>query len=392
MTKHLTLQGDWPHHPGTVAVMAMLAEGKHGAWFVGGCVRNDLLGQPVADIDITTDARPERVMELAEAAGIKAVPTGLAHGTVTLVAHGLPHEVTTLRRDVTTDGRRATVAFTTALAEDAARRDFTMNALYATADGTVLDPNGQGQADLAARRLCFIGSAPDRIREDYLRILRFFRFHAWYADPEGGLDAEGLAACAAGIDGLAQLSRERVTAEMLKLLAAPDPAPATAAMAQTGVLTALLPGANADMLTLLTGLEQATGAAPDPIRRLAALGGPDATQTLRLSNADAKRLALYRTELAATTAPGALGYHHGAHAAQDILLLRGLISERPPAPDEFTAATRGAQAEFPVVARDLMPEHSGPALGQRLKALEERWIASGFALSKSDLLRPQDPA
>ena len=383
----MKLAADWLDLPGTRAVMAALTGGGHGAWFVGGCVRNALLDQPVSDIDITTDARPERVIALAEAAGIKAVPTGIDHGTVTLVADHRPYEVTTLRRDVTTDGRRATIAFTDRLEEDAARRDFTMNALYADAEGLVLDPTGEGLADLAARRLRFIGAPEDRIHEDYLRILRFFRFHAWYADPEGGLDAEGLAACAAGLDGLDRLSRERVGAEVKKLLAAPDPSPAVAAMAQTGVLTRALPGAEARLLPILVALETT---APDPIRRLAALGGEEVADRLRLSRADAARLKTLRDEMGKATPPAALAYAHGAEIARDILLLRAALFETPPDPASEAQIAQGTTAQFPVKPADLMPRLQGPALGAALKGMEARWIASGFTLSRAQLLADAD--
>lgn len=375
----MRLQAAWLTDAGTVAVFEALQ--GHGAWFVGGCVRNGLLGHPVADIDVCTELLPEHVMELAQEAGLKAIPTGIDHGTVTVVADGTPFEITTLRRDIETDGRHASVAFTRELAEDAARRDFTMNALYATLDGTVLDPNGAGLADLAARRLRFIGDASARISEDHLRILRFFRFHAWYADPAGGIDPDGLAACAQGVEGITKLSRERIGAEVKTLLRAPDPAPAVAAMDHAGVLAAVLPGADAPTLTVLTGLEG--DLAPDAIRRLAALGGN--ADNLRLSKAEAKKLALFREEMGKLTPPGALGYHHGAAAARDILLLRGLIAEQPPGADAFRLAEQGAQALFPVKAADL-PALQGKALGDHLKVLEARWIASNFTLSKAELL------
>jgi len=221
------ITADWITNPATRAVCAALAVDGGQVLFVGGCVRNSLLGLAVADIDIATDLEPELVMKLARDAGIKAIPTGLDHGTVTLVKDGLAHEVTTFRKDIATDGRRAVVAFSTNIEEDAARRDFTMNALYARSDGTVIDPLG-GMTDLVARRVRFIGQASDRIQEDYLRSLRYFRFHAWYGDAEAGFDPDALTAIAANLDGLAQLSRERVGSEMLKLLTAPDPAPSVA--------------------------------------------------------------------------------------------------------------------------------------------------------------------
>lgn len=387
----MILSAEWMDHPGTHALFDALEAGGHGAHFVGGCVRNGLLDAPVDDIDITTDARPETVVALAEAAGLKAVPTGIDHGTVTIVAKGKPHEVTTLRRDVATDGRRATVAFSTSLEEDAARRDFTMNALYATRAGVVLDPTGQGLDDLRARHLRFIGTPEDRIREDYLRILRFFRFHAWYADPAQGLDPGGLAACAALAEGIETLSRERIGAEMRKLLSAPDPAPATASMAQAGVLMRALPGATATLLPVLVHLE--AGLATDPIRRLAALGGEAPDTALRLSKADTRRLAVLRDRMASAMGAAELGYRHGAKVARDILLLRAAQFEHPMDDTALAAARTGAAAVFPIKPADLMPRFTGPALGEALARLEADWIAEGFAPDRDSLLqRLGDPS
>ena len=236
----MRINADWIRAEGLQSVMGLLTVAGHQAFLVGGCVRNALISQPVADIDIATDAVPERVVALAEQAGHKVVPTGIDHGTVTVIAGGEVHEVTTFRRDVATDGRRATVAYATDLADDAARRDFTMNALYADASGQIYDPLG-GLPDLLARRVRFVGDAAARIKEDYLRILRFFRFHAWYGDPGRGIDAEALAACAEHANGISRLSCERVGHEMRKLLAAPDPAPSVAAMHSAGILQQVLP-------------------------------------------------------------------------------------------------------------------------------------------------------
>lgn len=378
----MKLTGDWIGHPGTQALCAALEDAGFRALFVGGCVRNTLLDEPVGDIDIATDAMPETVSDIAETAGFKVIPTGIDHGTVTVVAEGRPHEITTFRRDVETDGRRAVVAFSSRIEEDAQRRDFTMNALYADRTGKVTDPL-HGLPDLEARRVRFVGDAETRIREDYLRILRFFRFHAAYGDPEGGLDPEGLAACAALSAGLETISRERITAELRKLLAARDPAPSVAAMAQSGVLARVLPGADARALAPLIHLDEAEP--PRWLRRLAVLGGE--TDALRLSKAEARDLVALRTAIGSTDTPAALGWRLGEPLAIDAILARAASFGTYPPEDWQTEVHRGARARFPVTAADLMPALQGEALGSRLKALESRWLASDLRLGKDDLLK-----
>jgi poly(A) polymerase len=375
----------WITAPASRRVVSVLTAAGHGAWFVGGCVRNALLDMPVADVDIATDASPERVVRLAEAAGLHVVPTGIDHGTVTVIANGSPFEVTTLRRDIETDGRRATVAFGTDLSEDAHRRDFTMNALYATPEGDIVDPVG-GLPDLRARRLRFIGRPEDRIHEDYLRILRFFRFHAWYADTAQGFDPDALAAIAATLDGLDRLSRERVGAEMLKLLGAVDPAPEVAVMDRLGVLARALPGADATALAPLVHFEDATGLAPDPLRRLAALGGDDPADALRLSRADDRRRAAIRAAALDGMGTAEAAWRHDAATARDIVVLRAAFTGSAPAPDSEARISHGAAARFPIRAADLMPGFEGPALGAELARLEAAWIASDFAMDRAALL------
>ena len=376
----MQVSGAWLDAPATQRVLGLLSGAGHKALVVGGCVRNALMGVPVTDVDIATDALPQTVIALAQASGVRAVPTGLAHGTVTLVVDGRGHEVTTFRRDVQTHGRHATVAFSTTPEEDAARRDFTMNALYAHADGTVIDPLG-GLADLKARRVRFVGDATTRILEDYLRILRFFRFHAQYGDPQAGLDAEALAACAAGAEGIDRLSAERIGAEMRKLLAAPDPGPAIAAMVQSGVLARVLPGADAQALGVLVDLE--AGLAPDWLRRLVVLGG--ATTRLRLTRAEDRALVKLRDAIATPQGAAELGYRLGAELGRTALLARAALLETPPAPHWHSDVQRGAQARFPVRASDL-PHLEGAGLGAELHRLEARWIASDFSMSKRTLL------
>lgn len=371
--------------PGLQRVLAVLVDAGHQALLVGGSVRNGLLNAPVTDFDVATDARPDRVMDLADAAGIKAVPTGIDHGTVTLVADHTPVEVTTFRRDVATDGRRAVVAFSEDVAEDAARRDFTINALYARADGHVVDPLG-GLPDLWARRVRFIGRAEDRIHEDYLRILRFFRFHAWYGDPEAGFDADEVAACADGIDGLGRLSRERIGHEMMKLLAARDPSVSVSILARIGGLAVVLPGAMPDALGPLVHLEQDLDLPPDPVRRLGALGAEDAGRDLRLSKPDARRATLLAGLARGDMSPPEAGYRHGGQDGWDAMVIRAALMGQLVDEGIHGAVLQGAAAEFPLRAADLMGRFKGRDLGTALARAEAAWIASGFALDRDGLL------
>jgi poly(A) polymerase len=379
------LKGPWIDSAATQSVMAMLTDAGFEAWFVGGCVRNALMGVPVSDIDITTNARPERVIELARAAGLKAIPTGIDHGTVTVVAAGVPYEITTFRRDVETHGRHAVVAFADTVSEDAHRRDFTINALYASADGTVTDPLG-GLEDLKARRLRFIDDPAQRIQEDYLRILRFFRFHAWYGDDEAGMDADGLAACAEFAGGIESLSRERVGAEFGKLLRAPDPGMALAAMEQSTVLSRIWPGGSVRALLPLLHLETLSGVAPRGMRRLVALGGVAEPADLRLSKKQCKQVALLRELINAGQGAAEMAYRFGADTAWDVTLLGAAMIETPVATDAGDQIALGQVATFPVRAADLMDQFQGVALGDELRRLEARWIKSGFELGRDALL------
>ncbi len=373
-----TINAPWLHGPAR-AVCKMLEDAGHQAWFVGGCVRNALIDAPVSDLDVSTDAHPEKVIELANGAGLKPVPTGIDHGTITVVSDGMPIEVTTFRRDVATDGRRAVVAFADTMEDDARRRDFTMNAIYCDIRGQVADPLN-GLPDLHARHVRFIEDPATRIKEDYLRILRFFRFYAWYGDPAGGIDADGLAACAMYADGIDGLSSERITAEMIKLLSAPDPSLAVASMGRSGVLMHIAAGAAPDVISVLVHLEQSLGILPDPIRRIAALGGE--RDSWRLSNKmqsaiDARMADLPLVEIA---------YLYGADAATDRYLIEQASMTQPADADRIAVFTNAAAQEFPLKAADLMPGLQGAALGNALKSAESKWIASEFTLTKGDLL------
>ena len=372
----------WLENPHAQAVFALLEGAGYQALAVGGAVRNTLFGLPVSDVDISTDALPEVVMDLAKNAGLKAVPTGIEHGTVTLVSDHEPFEITTFRKDLDTDGRRAVVAFSTDILDDAKRRDFTMNALYADARGTIIDPL-KGLPDLQARHLRFIENAFARIEEDYLRSLRYFRFYALYCDPMQGPDMEAIAAISANLDGLESLSRERVGAEMRKLLSADDPAPALAMMAQTGVLARVLPGADPQFIAPLIEVEQ--GQPVRWLRRLVALGGESVGERWRLSRAEARQINDIRAAMQMPSLVEA-GYKYGAPTAIDALLVQcasiGTYAE-PAVIEKIKAA---AKEVFPFKAADLMPRFSaGPALGAELKRLEALWVGSGFSLDKAAL-------
>lgn len=344
------------------------------ARFVGGAVRDSLLRHAVADIDLATPLSPETVIARVRASGFKPVPTGIAHGTITAVLPDGPVEVTTLRRDVSTDGRHAVVAFTDDWREDAARRDFTMNALYADPEtGALFDYFG-GLDDLKAGRVRFIGDPLQRIAEDHLRILRFFRFHARFGQ---AIDEAGLAACTARANDLMALSRERIAAELLKLLVAAQAVPVVALMVERGILRAVIPEIDADgaqRLAILAEREQAAGVAPDAIRRLAALLPAQAAEAvgarLKLSNADRKRL------IAATAGTGeegarALAYRIGVAGAIDRLLLAG---------DSIDAVRDWAPPALPLTGGALVARGigKGPEVARLLRQVETQWIAEGF--------------
>ncbi len=379
----------WLTAPATRAVMAALeaAGGPGCARFVGGCVRNALIAAPVADIDIATTLKPEETDRAIRAAGLKSVPTGIAHGTVTAVSERQPFEITTLRRDVSTDGRNATVAFTDDWAEDAARRDFRLNALYADGEGRVFDPTGEGLADAEAGRIVFVGDPETRIQEDYLRILRFFRFFAWYG--RGEPDGAALAACRALAPGMSRLSAERVSKELMTLLAAPDPRVAMAAMTDAGVLAQILPEAAHGPL-----FEAVARLSPDPVIRLMTLFPADerlvreVSTRLRFPNATRDRLAA-----AAAAGPAvslsmsdpevrAAVYRHGGRAVADALHRRWAENPAGTADAQrlLTLAEAWRRPSMPVGGRDLarLGVEPGPETGRLLKAFEDGWIADDF--------------
>lgn len=396
-----TLAGSaWLEQPETRAVLAALAHARHDARIVGGTVRNALLGEPVTDIDIATTARPEQTMAAAAAKGLHAIPTGLSHGTVTIVVNHVPFEVTTLREDKETFGRHARVEFTADWAADARRRDFTINALYCDAAGTIHDPLG-GLADLAARRIRFIGEARARIREDALRILRFFRFNARYSS--GAVDAEGLKACAAERQLVDKLSAERVRAELMKLLEAPGAASIIALMAAHGFLLPILGRApRFGLLARLAAQDEARQRPADPIVRLAVLAmaveedRDYLAERLRLSREEARALVVIDPSLMALVALDDAGRRRALYAigAEDWRrrVLAGAATAESPAElaawDKFAALPAAWRVpKFPLAGRDALALGltPGPAIGAMLSEIEAEWIAGDFAADETTL-------
>ena len=404
MSETLPIQ-PWMTHPATVAVMDALARagGEEAARFVGGCVRNALLGRDVGDIDIATTLAPDAVTAALKSAGLKAVPTGIAHGTVTAVAMGRPFEITTLRRDVETDGRHAVIAFTTDWSLDAARRDFRFNALYADRAGRLFDPTGAGLDDLRAGAVVFVGDAAARIAEDALRIPRFFRFLAWYG--RGEPDAAALAACQEHRALVRDLSAERVTKELLTLLAAQDPRAAVRLMARTGVLELILP--EADELTrfeAMVKIETEMLFSEDALLRLAALlpGDPavgEATaRRLRLSNSQRGRLTQAldgEPPLVSWMSPRQTRqavWHLGADVFCDRVMLAWAGSERPASTTQWRALLAMAQSwprpSFPLTGEEVVAAGvpRGPLVGKVLREVESWWIDNDFIDDKLSLV------
>ncbi|PCI05766.1 MAG: CCA tRNA nucleotidyltransferase [Hyphomicrobiales bacterium] len=387
-------------------VLLILSKDGEQARVNGGAVRNAIMGEPISDVDISTTLLPEDVIERLEAKGMKVIPTGIEHGTVTVLTDGHHFEVTTLREDIATDGRHAMVEFGRDWKLDAMRRDMTMNALYCDINGKVYDPLG-GYEDLMARRVIFIGDADERIREDYLRILRFFRFFAWYGTMRP--DAEGLKACARLKGEIKNLSVERVWAELKKLLAAPDPSRALLWMRTAGVLTAVLPESGKwgiDRIHGLVRMEKELKWDFDPVLRMMSIL-PVSTEVaiglskrLKLSSKEAKRLLLWSQcslpdVKISENEFSKLLYRSSPRAMKDTLkleLARIATYDKDGPMEEikflFAQAQKWQRPDFPVQGKDLLAQgfKEGAELGLKLAGLEEMWVESDFTMSKSDLL------
>ncbi|MBC8716987.1 CCA tRNA nucleotidyltransferase [Ochrobactrum sp. Marseille-Q0166] len=414
-TVNISDQANWLRSKPLQSLFAALNRDGGEVRVVGGAVRNTLLGTKVSDVDLATTHLPQETVRLAKEAGFKPVPTGIEHGTITVVVQGQPFEVTTLRKDIETDGRHAKVAFGTDWKADAERRDFTINALYATADGNVIDYVG-GLADIETKTLRFIGDAEQRIREDYLRILRFFRFFAWYGT--GRPEADGLRASARLKDGLNQLSAERVWSELKKLLSAPDPSRAMLWMRQSGVLNIILPESEKWGIDAIHGLvrtEADLNWQVDALLRLESIVPPDAARMselgkrLKMSNAERARLEAWARAdvIRSETSEQALKkliYRGSSQAVADRIRLAYASARQEAAASDEAMIRAGAYSRlldavekyeplvFPVTGGDLLALglEKGPGLGEMLRDLETLWIDSGFSLDREALLDKLD--
>ncbi len=379
---------DWAKTKGGRAILAALGADDGVSRLVGGVVRDALLGHQVMDVDIATMLTPDMVIKRLKKAGVQAVPTGIAHGTVTAVTDDIHIEITTLRRDVSTDGRRATVDYTDDWREDAARRDFTINALYADMkSGEVFDYFG-GLDDLKARHVRFIGDPLERIAEDHLRILRFFRFFARFGSDEP--DVGALSACAARARDLMSLSRERIRDELLKILGLPDPVPTVRIMLEHGIFAAILPevdGAGVDALATLVASEVRLGAAPASLRRLTALFPDDAKllgslgARLRLSRREAKHVVALADRSGKDVPVAEDAYWRGKAAMTDRLLLGGGTAE------DYARLLAWEKPKLPISGRDLIARGTpaGPEVSKRLGKFEKAWVAAGCPMDADAL-------
>ncbi len=376
------LTDNWMNNSTAQAFLQAAEAAGFGAYFVGGCVRNALLGLPVNDLDLATNARPEQVIALAQSLHFKPIPTGIEHGTITVVNGQETLEITTFRKDVETDGRHAVVAFANTLVDDAKRRDFRMNALYADRRGNVIDPVG-GLEDIEAKRIRFVGAADARIREDYLRIIRLFRFAAQLGFGAKGIDPDAIAASRLLAGGLSHVSIERQTSEFMKLLSALDPSDVLHCMHDAGVLEQIVPDVQFEALLHFIENEEVAL----PLGRLAAATHAQKEVSLRLSKRDAGVVQKAKDLLLTDQCLREFAYRNGADLAELALRVASAKQGVACSSAQLAKIKLAAEQSFPVSAQDLMPKLAGKALGDMHKKLELDWINSGFQMSRTELLQ-----
>lgn len=377
----------WRSNETVNAVLDGVQEFGKKIYFVGGCVRNELLGKDVAetDIDFATTAEPDEVVALAEAKGWDIRTTGKLFGTVMVIVDGTSFDVTTFRKDLQTFGRHAVVEYSEDIVEDAKRRDFTMNALYVDRNGILMDPL-DGRHDLRNGIVRFIGNAEERIREDFLRMLRYFRMHAHYSKDKATFDDAALEAIKLCAPYVVVLTKERIGREIRRLLEADDPSSCLIKMEEVGLLQEFLPGSSTDAIGQLGKIQSTLGKKASPSAWLALMRTRDAAEELRLSRPEEKKIKQISEHSASTETAAALASRLGEDLAVDIVLTRAAIRNEIPESEVLKTAKRAASANFPIKAQDLMPDFVGPELGAELERLRSRWVESDFRMERSELL------
>ena len=377
----------WRSNETVNAVLDGVREFGKKIYFVGGCVRNELLGKNVeeTDIDFATTAEPDEIVALAEAKGWDVQTPGKLFGTVMVIVDGTPFDVTTFRKDLKTFGRHADVEYSEDIVEDAKRRDFTMNALYVDQNGILIDPLN-GRHDLRDGIVRFIGNADERIREDYLRMLRYFRMHAHYSKDKETFDDAALEAIKSCAQYVVVLTKERIGREIRRLLEADDPSRCLIKMEEVGLLQELLPGSSTDAVGQLGKIQSTLGKKASPSAWLALMQTRDAAEELRLSRPEERKIKQISEHSASTETAAALASRLGEDLAVDIVLTRAAIRNEIPESELLTTANRAASATFPIKAQDLMPDLAGPELGAELERLRSRWVESDFRMERSELL------
>ena len=381
----ITNIGNWVKDPDTKKITKMFIDKGHKIYFVGGCVRDSILGNPVTDIDMSTTALPDQITQIAKANSLRAIPTGIKYGTITIISNCKPYQITTFRKDATTDGRHAEVLYSNDMITDATRRDFTINALYADADGNVIDPL-KGINDLYSRIIKFIFNPKKRIIEDNLRILRFFRFHAWYGDPDKSLDPASLNACTYYKSKVATLSNERMGAEMKKIMSAPNPISSLEAMAMAVVLELVMPKASTSQLSSLLKLENKIQRGIHWTTRAAIMTSTDLKNIWKISKVDYKKLWNLQKLKVGKDKVSKISYLYGEEFSWQYAILKYVSLNKDIPKNICTEIKRGTNALFPIKSCELINDFKGPELGKRIKDLQHAWVNSDFSLTREELL------
>lgn len=375
----------WLRNPSAQKLSKLYKNFGYQVLFVGGCVRNTILKMPVTDIDLATDAQPEEIIKIAKENNIRFVPTGLAHGTITLIIDNKNYQITTFRTDFDHDGRYAKVEFTESLLLDASRRDLTINALYCNHVGEVIDPLN-GLDDIKKQKIKFIGNPNERIKEDNLRILRFFRFQAIYGNKNLEIDSIALEACHNHKSKLAALSKERITSELRKILSAPNPLEVIIKMNETGVLNELFQNVSIDSLEAYLKTEEKFKININWLGRLLSLQVTQEEESLKLTRCEFKFLKQTKSAIENQIHVLEFSYYNGVENGKIYSILQNFRHNIILSKNLLNQINSLATKKFPITAKDLMPEISGKKLGEALRSLEDRWIKSNFTLSKKDLL------